>query len=589
MTAKKKNNPATQIDMALAEDLAENIADVLNNTVHHYWLSPADAQTATIDCYKQIVKAFDSTDRIAFRIFDGALLINGNALKQKSRNITIFVEHLQKLQIDNFTLFTGLTQKDFVNFLEIIEAQPVELEQLGGFAACIERFKLENIESKKLIFQEITEDEIVVSKDEHTENSGSADEAGSSASNILAFLKGDISADNKDALKDVQETAADASKMAELIMKATEIRQQEASLEGGESMVDFVVGCLRRTYAGLTQEKAAKTKTGKKRITRNLLLLEKEILDRMRSMSMEWDDDDLQTIMDATQEITDELKIDSLADEYITKREATEETEQQILEYIRNIGIESLDKLKKKLSDKGMDIGDWQELVIKSQKDTGNIGPGAGTGPGAGNMAADGETGMGAGDGNAPGAGPGMGDGPGGTAFGGSLGLGIGSGFALGSLIEAIGHLDVVLGNMEKDFDDTNQQARQSNSNELVTVLSDVTVQVKNLSTGTDERIQNLIDNIQADADIIDAAESKAIQDGQHLNTTRKDIIKTLVTIIREIIEPLEVIRASMHMIQSKTMGGLNRDQENALRLASENIDIISALLQKLETISRQN
>lgn len=555
---KKDTKEEPAVDMQMAQVLTEAIADIMNNTIHNYWLSARDAKSATAECFKTLQSFFKVHIKLAYRIFDGALMVNGSALREKSHNIEIFIKHLTILEIDNFTLFPSVSEKEFFDLLEILEAQPFELEQLGGFASCLEKFKIENIETKKLIFKEVSEEEVVVSKD--MVGSGKEDGDGTGEEkigSILAFLKGDIPTDDKNAIKNIQETANDSAKMAELILQAAEVRQSQANLEGGESMVDFVVGCLRRTYDGMTQDKSAKTKMGKKRITKNLMLLEEDILERMRNMSMEWDEEDLQAIVDATQEMTDELKIDTLADDFMSKRNATEESEQRMLEYVQSMGIDNVDKLKQKLAERGFNANEWQQLVIQK-------GLGAGDGQGIG------EEGMGPGEGGTPGPGEG-------------LGGGMGAGFALGSLIEAIGHLDVLLGNMEEDVKETNEQARQGNSGKLVDVLEDVTGQVRELSLGTGEKIQHLIDNIQADADAVDAAENMA---GSDLKVTRKQILHNLVAIIREIVEPLEVIKASLDMIKSQTMGGLNDNQNAALKLAVENADIIEQLLKKLERIT---
>lgn len=560
----KKKVDYIKLDPAAAYNLAETMADILNNTIHNYWLSPRDAKTAIADCFKNLQQILTRVNAVAFRIFDGSLIVNGDPVHEKTHNIEVFVDHLESIQIDNFTFTSDIDLENFINFLEIIEAHKDEIDQLEGFATCLQRFKIKGVETKKLIFKEISDDEIIVDKDDLKGSSDGNASGNDAVGNILAFLKGDLPSDNPNTLKQLQETATDASQMADLILNAAEIRQQESPIEDVESMVDFVVGCLRRTYDGLTQQKSAKTKTGKKRITKNLLLLEKEVLDRMRAMSMEWNDDDLQAIVDATQEMTDELMIDSLADEYLATQKSSEEMEKQLLDYIKSVGIDNVDVLKRKFSEKGMDIGNWQELIVKSNSES---GAGEGSGPGDGCDAA------------------GHGEGPGGLGLGG--GLGSGSGFAIGSLIEAISHLDVVMGNIEQDIESSDEQTRHSNCKKLVGALEEVTGQVKTMMTSTGHKIDCLVENLLADADAVQTVEEKAMKANTDIKLTRENILRILVEIVREISEPLAVIQTSLEMINSNTMGGLTDSQQKTLRLASENTEMISLLFRRLENISK--
>ncbi len=568
MAKKKKKATYIKLEPEAAYELADDLADILNNTIHNYWLSSSDAETATADCYKVLRIALNKATAISFRIFDGALMINGDAIRDKSHNIEVLVDHLETVEIDNFTMTSDIDEAGFANMLEILEANKDELDQLGGFATCLEQFKIKGVETRNVVFQEVGEDEMLIDKDDLKQDSGGNGPSQETVGSILAFLKGEVPTDDTNAVKQIQETATDAGQMADLILNAAEIRRQETPIEDGESMVDLVVGCLRRTYESITQQKSARTKTGKKRITKNLLLLEKEVLDRMREMSMDWTDDDLQAIVDATQEMTDELKIDSLADEYISTKKINKNMEKHILDYIESVGIDNVDILKQKLSAKGMDMSDWKELVVKS-------GSGAGIGAGAG-----------PGDGGEPGAGEGMGPGEGGDGIGIGGGLGMGSGFALGSLVDAIGHLDVALGNMEAGFSNSDGKTQEKDSNELVNALENATGQVRSIAKGTGQKIDFLINNLQADEDTINHAEESAIAAGVELKMTRKAMLQILADIVREIYEPLTVIKISMDIIKSNTMSGLTENQTKSLRIADESTDMIVQLLKKLENIS---
>lgn len=544
---KDKTAEQPQVDMALAAKFLISMSAIVNNSLRHYWLSSSDAAEYTTECFRMLTGLFKTCDRIVLRIINGILMINGNPVEDKSAVLRMLVGHLSDLEIDNFNLISDLSEEDFSKFLEIISAQPAEIKQLGEFTSLLEQFGVKNIETKRMIYREVMEEEMVVSRDDF-EKAGKGDGPGETdAGNILAFLKGDVSVTDENMAQKVQETASDPARMAELILRAADIRQEAADVEGGEGLVDFVVGCLRRTCNGMSQASSFKTQKGKKKITRDLVLLEEEVLNRMREMSSEWDDEDLSAITAVTEEMTDEIKMDAAVDEYVTKLSASQASEQNILNFVKSEkgAVEGESKLQQKLADRGLSMAGWQELVVKSGGGEGGAGLGPGAGPGPG-----------------------------------------GGGFGSGHIIEAIAHLDTLLNSMEKEFTRSDKPALDSNAQKLLDVLKDVSKEVKSLALGTDRKIQSLIEGLRADDETIRATEEAARTAGKEIMLTRKQVLSIIAGITKEIAEPLDLIKTSLDMINSKALGGNADLQSTAISLAEENAQIIKKLLDRLNRIS---
>lgn len=534
--------PLAEVKPFDAVDLVAAMATILNNALHNYWLSSADYRQAVSDCFDIVNRILKGCSEISFRVANKTLAINGKPLERKTPRIQMFINHLESLEVYNCSLMSGITFDDFMKLVEIIGARPEEIKQLGGFPDLIAKFEIQHVKAKKTLLKEVAESEIVVSKEELEKGAGAA--AGGAGEervgSILAFLKGEMSLGDKTAVKNFNETASDPAAMADLILRAAEVRQKSANVEGGETLVDFVVGCLRRTYEGMTQDPAFKTKSGKKKITKNLLLLEKEIVDKMREMAGEWDDEALSKIAAVAEEMTDELKMDAMADEYVSKHKAIEESEERLLKFMNAPGKADIaeSSLREKLLDKGLSLGDWRELVIKS-------GSGLGGGAGAGGY---------------PGTGAEI-------------------------VSETIGRLDMLLDRMEKQFAEGDKEAAQANADKLVKILVDLTLRVRNMANATKRDIRELIDNIKSDQEAVESAEQEAEKAGKSFRLKRTQMLAAFAKILEDVAEPVSLIQSALDMLDSRALGGLGEVQAAALRVAAENTATARVLIQDLARI----
>jgi len=529
-----------EIDLHRAGRLLQEIAVIVNNTVKHYWLSQDDAESDMADCYKTLVELLHTCPQMTVRILGSVPTVNGKPLELKDSLLDSLFAQLKLLSIDNFYVVEGVTSIEFNKFCDIISAKPDELKQLGGFSEVLDKFESKNIRTKKLIFHEIADAQVVISKDEFEKmgNGEGEGEGKATVGDILAFLKGDVLLKDDKLAETVKETASDPERMAELILQAAEIREK-ADVQGGETMGEFIVGCLRRMKDAVVKDPSIKTKTGNKKAVRNFIMLEEEILKRMREMSAEdANADDIDAVESAIDDITDEVKIDALADEYVSKVEAVEDSRNRLMTFVKQqeSKAETCETvLQKKFAEKGIRMPGWQGMIIKS-------GGGGQEGPGGG--------------------------------------------FSNPHIMDAISRLDALLDTMEREFSKMSKAQQDEDAKKMWNILEEVNGEVQRLTGHTGVMIGNLVDSIRSDENVVGAAEANARSGGKDISLTRKQVLSTISDVLRDISEPLELIMTSLDMMTSKTVSFSAQMQANVLSMAKDNANLIKNLLDGLRTIS---
>jgi hypothetical protein len=472
-------------------------------------------------------------------------------LEQKKPLMRMFATHLQDFEISSFTIGRDLDWGSFLKLIEVLNQKPEAMKASGGFAKCVSDHGISGIATKTVVYKAITEDDEIVNREKIEEvakglaavgggKSGDGEGDGEpgpmdekASQTILAFLKGDVDSADKGLEKSVAAAANDATKLSELILKAADIRRETAEIDGGESLSNMVVGCLRKTYDVLTQNKTSKTQKGKKNLHKMLMLVEREILEKMRSMS-EGVDFDSEFFSEAIEEMEDEIKIDSLATEYMKKRTAIDSNEKKLLRFIKTKGLDRIEDtdLKDRLFEGGLDAAGWRELLVKSGAE------GRGGGGGAGGV-------------GLPGGG-----------------------------LEAVGHLAVLLHQMESSI----EQSRQGSGgvSGLDKVAEGVHKEIQGIVAKTEKKIFDLVDDMQKE----NAAEAagQPVPEGRRMS--RKRLMEILAEIAQELCQPLAVINCSVDMIRSGSLGEVAAAQVEMLSLASESGAKLQQLINKLMQIS---
>lgn len=323
-----------------------------------------------VNSFKFINTGLELCQELQFTITDDALLVNNVSVNLKNPLARGFAMHLTQRDIRNFSLVRGLTFEKFVSLITVLNQKAETIKSDGGFAHVIGKSGLDGVRAAKISFVQVTEDDVVISKDALKETVGSE----ISAEQILNLIrKGSTATDaDREALRAIQNSERSTEILGEAIVSAAKERQQAAgSGQGsgeGPSLVESAVDYMQQTYEVLASDPSVKTQKGKKNLLRIVTELEEEIKKRLRESGVEFTEADAERIADAIEGMTDELKIDALASEYMKKRGAIDTSEKRILRFIKAKGLDHLgeSELREKLQEAGLTMDNWRDLLAKS-------------------------------------------------------------------------------------------------------------------------------------------------------------------------------------------------------------------------------
>jgi len=327
------------------------------------------------EAFQTVQHALEQTERITISQKNGVLMVNGNAISGDNMLIHQLITRLAIRQVTAFSMIRGMPRDEFSRLIELLSSAGDE-----NFDKALDAQNLKHVVRDKVTYKEVRESEVVVEKRRlqadkkeksvaalaeewlasQSGDGGSTLSGQSGVQEILAFIKGDVSALDSTAAGQLDEMAGDMDKLATLIMEAAAIRQGNPDLAGGESMADLVLGCLRRTYEGLRQSSAMKSPEGRADMRRSLLLLEKNIMKRLRGIMNAQNPAADRAIAEEIRQMNEEWEADGLARDFITQRDIVKRNEQAILAYIEEHGDEHI---KEKLLSAGLARYDWQRLA----------------------------------------------------------------------------------------------------------------------------------------------------------------------------------------------------------------------------------
>lgn len=327
--------------------------------------------------YKFLAGVLASCQAISLTISDGVLLTDGRPVDTKNPLVAAFAKQLLSLDSAGFSLMEGMSFDDFVHLMQLLGIHPDKLKAMGKFGDVLAGSNIQGIQARKVSYQRVTEEEVVINKDK-LENALSGGGAGDGAGDglgieqIIAFLKGEPGTSAEQVAGQIQAMAADAHQLADLIMKAADVREG-TEFQGGESLGNIVVGCLRRAYEDLLKDPAVRTQQGKKDLIKTLMLLQDDMIEKLRAAGGDQAGAAIESIQNAVEGMVADLKVDSLAAEYMKKRKGIETTETRILKFIKAHEDQAdsevfIDELKERLIDGGLSPEGWRELIVKSME-----------------------------------------------------------------------------------------------------------------------------------------------------------------------------------------------------------------------------
>ena len=320
----------------------------------------------------------ESCKRISFTVADNQLIVNTRSVELKNPLMIRFSERLRTLEIYGFTLNHGMLADEFGRFIALLAARDTK-PGTDRFAEALEDGGISHVAASKAVVREIQEDELVVKKDDE-DASGSGFDA-ESVQQIVAFLKGDVDAGADNPLGDLDSAAADTDKLAELIMSSVAVRQRAAGLEDGESLSDLLVGCLRRTFEGMSSRRESRTQKGRKKITQTLVVLEKNILDKLHEVAGDLSPGVEEQFSAGAAVLRDEISVEGIVAEYMKRHQAVAQSEDKIAKLVKSRDMAWAEDvgLKEKMIDCGMGLAGWQKIAAKSGIDTAIAGGEAGS------------------------------------------------------------------------------------------------------------------------------------------------------------------------------------------------------------------
>jgi len=539
MAKKKPKAKPRRVDVGAvvprAKELIESLGSIVLNTVRDLWLSEFDARTVVEECYGLLGEALATMPEVALDVSEGRCLANGRRVISDHPSARFLAKHLTDLEVSGFSLYRGLTFEEFYHLIGILGRPARDIKARGGFSSSVRTSGLRAVAARNVVYRALAEgDEVLVGRE--VEGIRKVAAALPDIQNILAFIKGDVAEADEATTKLVKETSGDPQKLVDLIMRAADVQYAVADLDGGETLSQFVVASLRRTVGALRKAPGAKTQKGRRDLARTLLLLEKQVVESMRTVTGEVTQEDINAISDAVEEMTDEVKVDAMTSDYLRKREAVAKSERDLLKYMKSQGPGDLPEgeLRDRLMAGGLGVEGWQELVLKVS--SGDGGDGERGGPGGGFQ-------------------------------------------AVGQLASLLTHMTDLITHAEEDIE-------QKTPEELAETFQQTGNEVRRLAAETEKKVHELIDDIRKDTDVVDRMEELASKAKVGLRISRKRLLEILAEIVQELCQPLSVIRCSVDMLTGRLLGEVSEPQVDMLNLASGSLDRLLRIVEMLRFIS---
>jgi hypothetical protein len=312
--------------------------------------------------------------------FNGVMTVDETPISATGTLLKSLERRLVRLRITSLRIARGISETELIKLAELLANNEAD-----DFNAKMSQAGFSHIVSEGTQFQAVREGQTVANEGDLAGAGGNGilvledelSDSGSGGGNgegdasvhvdqIVAFLQGDLDADDGQVPEELEELASDPSRLGKMIMESVAIRQSASALSG-ESLSDVVLGCLRRTYSGLRKQPAFQSSEGVADLQKALLLLEESMLDKMRDIAGDSDPELDRTIVQAIREMDENLSVERAAMQYMEHRDGIEESKQTLKDYVRIKGAGPATDL---ISNVDLPEGEWRRIVVESQKAT---------------------------------------------------------------------------------------------------------------------------------------------------------------------------------------------------------------------------
>ncbi len=345
------------------------------NIIATYGTQHPAFKQATAAAMVSMQALFLDRKKVVIGAFNGVMTVDEvpvNAVGTLQKSLE---RRLVRLRITGLRIAQGISEAELTKLAELLASTEAE-----DFNTGISHASLPHIAPEATRFEAVHEGQTVADEgdlagaggvlvlDDDLAGAGSGGDGTGEASvhveQIVAFLQGDMEAEDGQVADELAELASDPARLGQLIMEAAAIRQQASELSG-ESLSDVILGCLRRTYDGLRKQPAFQTSEGVADLKKSLLLLEENVLEKMRNIAGKSDPEMDRQIVQAIREMDEGLGFELAANQYMGHRDALEENKRHMEDYVRTQGVEVAGDL---LENTGFPPSDWHRIVVDSRK-----------------------------------------------------------------------------------------------------------------------------------------------------------------------------------------------------------------------------
>jgi signal transduction histidine kinase len=485
--------------------------------------------------FEAISQCLATDPTLLFTITPDECNLNNRPAGQNVPIIGQFIDRLRAHEVSTLTLKQDMGPDEFIALVELIAQDPAQVESEGGFAAKLETSIFLHIESRKVTFVELAEEEVVVN---NTELQGDPAEQEERAASVMAYLgvheDEQPSAPSATVTDNIQKLLDAPSDLGALIVQsagtslAMDLPINELlSSDILHHLVERIVTRLERTFNILKTSKSARSQKGKKSLIKSLTAL-KTSLSVVVPESVTPNKIDLAPISTAIEAMTDELAIDALASEYLRKRKLIQASEDRLLRYIARQGETINDSdLKTKLMEGGLSPWNWETLLLTS-----------GTKSSANNAQTE-----------------------------------------ASQHIPEFKHLHDMLAQLAECFSDVNQNSSLT-PDEIKGLITQVEERMGKLIENTRKRMEKLENQVSHDAS------TQTIEGVEHTQKqSRRQLLELIAEIVQELCQPLSVIQCSFDVLLTGQLDVVSPAQHELLSMASRGAKRLDLLIHDLVTI----
>ena len=331
-------------------------------TVSVYGMGHPSVELIVDKTFEDLHAALQTRKSIAIGTFNGALTIDDQPVVVRDIPIRTLEKRLVAMKVSHLALNKGLTRNELKKLLNALcipgESQLKDILSTAG---------LDHIEMTDVRYVALRDGEQTTGREGRGKGSDSLSESGineipaAKINQIVAFLKGE--AGGEELAENIKNMLSDPERLGQMIMEAAAVRQSADITQNGESLADIVIGCLRRTYGSLQKETEFQSPRGKANLAKAIMLLEKNVLDKVHAVLGAQHPEIDRRIFDAIREMEEEQQFEVLTAHYFDQRRKLEKAELKMVEGIKRHGKE---KSCEQLASSDIPPEDWQRLIVKA-------------------------------------------------------------------------------------------------------------------------------------------------------------------------------------------------------------------------------